>query len=829
MVMSKWQSCFGWIRPTRRPGRRQRRLRPRSVGTFELLEPRTLLSASPIVLGPQTGFFDQPHVDIEMYSGETGIGPYGSAFGLGIYPYNHFLLDTGANAILSAREATLDLESNGYQTDGTFLEQGVAGVTEFDVSAPYRLDFTGTDGVIHTLSQTADQVRILSSDYVELGASIADGGFAGIVGMPAMAGSVTSLDFSAWGEAETIWELLPMEVTFSEGPDALPPDNGHRYSVAVDDRVSFEPEDGLPPNSPPNAPLPTWAPVPFMTGVAGYQGNHQSGNFLLDTGAQMSMISESMAFAIGLDENGDGNFQDEMLYSIEVSGVGGTIEVPVLLIDSLSLPTEQGADLVWTGTDPDELGLEMIVLDITEGLDGVFGVDLLTSGLTFDIDPVTLEIIMEGAAYFDQVYFDFRDMMAGTGTIYFDLHPHRVHINQSGGSTDVAVDDDHPENAFLVFTPSNWDTPQVVRVTAVDDVLIERAHSGAITHSASSADDHYDGIRVSMVTANITDDDVAYLDGQYVFYNNSNWDDPLEGRNDGDAIAPDKTALLPGGTASFENYTSYSRGINGIIVDVFNLENPAVLDAADFQFKVGNDDDPQNWSLLTAVPTVDVHAGQGPGIVDRVVLTWEDNAIQNQWMEVTVLAGDNTGLPADEVFYFGNAVGETGDSTTDARVDANDILQTRNNPHPFFDPAPINGNHDFDRDERVDAIDTLIVRNHQTTFFNELKLIDLSGGKTVGGDELWTRSSTEQNSPPPLIWLDNVEAAAGIHRVLAHDAILGATDEHLGDCPDFRAAKMGMSPSGILELTWLYELEQTGRQQRSSKNDSRVELELLHI
>ncbi|MDP6634507.1 MAG: hypothetical protein QGG42_06395, partial [Phycisphaerae bacterium] len=43
----------------------------------------------------------------------------------------------------------------------------------------------------------------------------------------------------------------------------------------------------------------------------------------------------------------------------------------------------------------------------------------------------------------------------------------------------------------------------------------------------------------------------------------------------------------------------------------------------------------------------------------RVTLVWPDGAIANQWVEVTVLATADTGLAAADVFYFGNAVGET--------------------------------------------------------------------------------------------------------------------------------------------------------------------------
>ena len=55
----------------------------------------------------------------------------------------------------------------------------------------------------------------------------------------------------------------------------------------------------------------------------------------------------------------------------------------------------------------------------------------------------------------------------------------------------------------------------------------------------------------------------AAVVGRYVFYNNSVWDGDNPAANGGDdlAIALDKQALLPGQTASFANYTSYSRGL----------------------------------------------------------------------------------------------------------------------------------------------------------------------------------------------------------------------------------------------------------------------------
>ena len=213
--------------------------------------------------------------------------------------------------------------------------------------------------------------------------------------------------------------------------------------------------------------------------------------------------------------------------------------------------------------------------------------------------------------------------------------------------------------------------------------------------------------------------------GRHVFYNNSSWDNSEKGQDDNDAIAPDKFPLLPGSKATFANYTNYTRGINGLMVDIASLAGP--VSTADFRFKVGNDSQPENWDPLVATPSITVRPGEGLGGSDRIVIAFEDGVAQKQWLEVTVLANPaTTGLGQDDVFYFGNAIGETGNSTTHAKVDAYDVLDTRRNPRPFYNPASLETRHDFNRDRRVDAIDTLIARNNQTWTMTELKLIDLS-------------------------------------------------------------------------------------------------------
>jgi rhamnogalacturonan endolyase len=231
--------------------------------------------------------------------------------------------------------------------------------------------------------------------------------------------------------------------------------------------------------------------------------------------------------------------------------------------------------------------------------------------------------------------------------------------------------------------------------------------------------------------------------GRNIFYNNSRYDghtgfisgDPAINIYDDNAIATDKQALLPGHTATFANYTSFSRGINGIMVDVQHLANPVGITAADFQFKVGNG---SAWTAAPAPNNVLVRQGAGTGGSDRVTITWDDNVIQNQWLQVTVLADANTGLAAPDVFYFGNAIGESGDNPANALVDFQDELASRT--HKSGIPiAPITSPYDYNRDGRVNATDDIIARHNRTdgTGGNPLQLISAPvGSPPAAGDAL---------------------------------------------------------------------------------------------
>ena len=229
----------------------------------------------------------------------------------------------------------------------------------------------------------------------------------------------------------------------------------------------------------------------------------------------------------------------------------------------------------------------------------------------------------------------------------------------------------------------------------------------------------------------------ATVAARQVFYNNSSFDggNAAATAADDNAIAGDKSALLPGGAATFANYTGYSRGINGIMVDLAGAANATAIAAADFTFKTGNDNTPSGWTTAPAPVSVTVRPGAGAGGADRVTIVWTDNAIQNQWLQVTVKANANTGLAADDVFYFGNAIAETGDNALNTVVDARDEQAvvahfTGGTPATIADP------YDLNRDGAVDAADTAVVQaNHSGA--NPLVLLGRSAVLAVTAGD-WT-------------------------------------------------------------------------------------------
>jgi hypothetical protein len=336
-----------------------------------------------VELGPAASIaLDQPRVAVEVYIPDPE-----HSFGPSIN--NTWLLDTGAQALLAAGGATTEMRALGYSTMGTYDELGLGGSTTYDVSAVYNFDFAGNSGVRNTL----EDVRILSHDTASFG------GFGGIVGMVAMANRVSSLDLTPMSNTP-FPDLISVEFSGS-----VPGGAGHRYAVDLD--LQAFPASGDPP-------LPSYGPLPFIDVEFQHGSTTLGGSQVLDTGAQFTLLSTQVGLDLGLDTNGNGDFDegdDAWSHEFELGGVGGTEMVPFLVVDKLLLGTMGGIDLIWTDV---VIGF----VDIDPSILGVLGSDILTSGYLTDPD----------GGYINQIHLDFTDSDNLNGVMYLDLNPNHDNV-----------------------------------------------------------------------------------------------------------------------------------------------------------------------------------------------------------------------------------------------------------------------------------------------------------------------------------------------------------------------------------------------------------------
>ncbi len=204
----------------------------------------------------------------------------------------------------------------------------------------------------------------------------------------------------------------------------------------------------------------------------------------------------------------------------------------------------------------------------------------------------------------------------------------------------------------------------------------------------------------------------------YLFYNNSAYDANTPGisASDDAAIATDKTPFNGVGTAPTSAFASYSKGINGIMVDILNP--PANLSLSDFTFKVGTNNMPNLWANAPAPTAFSIRPGAGYAGWDRVEIIWADGAIANEWLQVVVegndaIGGNNThtGLATSDVFFYANRIGDNflGEPSTLVVTNAGDEIYARTNTGFLL---PVTNITDFNKDKFVNAADQIVARTN---------------------------------------------------------------------------------------------------------------------
>jgi hypothetical protein len=242
--------------------------------------------------------------------------------------------------------------------------------------------------------------------------------------------------------------------------------------------------------------------------------------------------------------------------------------------------------------------------------------------------------------------------------------------------------------------------------------------------------------------ANLQQSCTRTISSRGLFYNNSCYDGSGNGCtavqcatvlavptcNDDTAIDPTKAPQLPGGgVATITNYSSFTKGINGISIDVAHSASCAALTAvaSNFTFTVGNVLNPV--AVAPAPSSIVVTALNAT--TDRIKIFWPDfgtaGALPNHnWLKVVVKSQANgglVGLAADDTFYWGLAVGEDDTPNTStpkrATVTTVDEIDARNNPTGLtrINMTNVKSKWDYNKSSLVDTTDQILSRNNQNS------------------------------------------------------------------------------------------------------------------
>lgn len=238
--------------------------------------------------------------------------------------------------------------------------------------------------------------------------------------------------------------------------------------------------------------------------------------------------------------------------------------------------------------------------------------------------------------------------------------------------------------------------------------------------------------------ATFTLDALVAVAGRQVFYNNSGYE-----TNGGVNAALDSAKVLLKSTASaqpttFANVSNYVKGINGVVLDVAGLASTN-LTASDFTFRVAPNAisgaaDPSTWSAPSQAPTsITVIAGNSTTPA-RVRLEWNDNVIQNTWLQIIVKANVNTGLINREVFYLGHALAEV-EGASPYRVSTTDVGLVRAGVGNAI--VSVNDIRDIDKDRRITTTDVGFIRARvsNTVLLNNIT-IPAAGSPAEGEDDV---------------------------------------------------------------------------------------------
>lgn len=372
--------------------------RPATLGRRALQIPRGLACCIGLLLAGPAAALDLPGVlpnsiglpEVNAVLRPTaGAAPYAGLDSFGDPLVNlRLVYDTGASGVILYEGPALALPVPVAEFMGSevvFTDVGVGGSTPFGVSDPVHMS-------LGPFVQDPPDPYTSDDDYprqdpglrLQLGPPgsaalfIADFSPLGIVGVPAMAGRVSMINPKL---AEvSLEELTPASTIHTHVYDpALPAESGPGILVPeLRVELTLKSFDRFTETAPAGASGPTLGANPFIgpdplaelegadplpTAPPGITlrlgGSQATGSFLLDTGSQVSSISSAMALALGvrywnpadpgydpgspatLVFDADGSLVPDQ-FSVDISGIGGTVTIAGFHADSLLVRTLEG-------------------------------------------------------------------------------------------------------------------------------------------------------------------------------------------------------------------------------------------------------------------------------------------------------------------------------------------------------------------------------------------------------------------------------------------------------------------------------------------------------
>lgn len=206
-------------------------------------------------------------------------------------------------------------------------------------------------------------------------------------------------------------------------------------------------------------------------------------------------------------------------FTVALSSVPTSDVTVTIVADGMQVRVDAPTDIVFTADDwnvPQTISVHPIDDDIVEGVHaGSVSFVLVSADPAYDgrvVSDELVDIVDDDIAGVAVTQSDGSTLVSedgGSDTYDVSL------TAQPATSVTVTIQDVAgqvlPLPAELTFTPSNWNVPQSVIVTAIDDSVDEGSHTATIEHLTTSSDPNFDGLSAASVIAAIIDNDGAQV------------------------------------------------------------------------------------------------------------------------------------------------------------------------------------------------------------------------------------------------------------------------------------------------------------------------------